>query len=190
MSKITYAQCLRGTVPAPAPGWERNLFQFLMVFGMVTSMVTFNWLLHHPEPVLADWIAALYEYPLTFGVALGVRWFVANPLLDRTAGRLIPQKLSGIARSLAMTLSNIFAMVTIMTFFGIIISNGIEGFTWAEYAASLPVGYAAAFVANWFIVAPCAKLGFYRLVRPCLRSIRAKKAPTPAIPRTLASEAE
>ena len=73
-----YTRALRGAVPVPAGGKDKLAFQVLMVFCMVTCMVTLNWLIHASDRSLATFSEVLYEYPLTFIAALFVRTVVAR----------------------------------------------------------------------------------------------------------------
>ena len=81
---------------------------------------------------------------------------------------VIPATLSGLKRTVVLTLINVGIMVTIMTFFGVIISNGPLQFTWLDYAQSLPLSFTMAFVLNFLIVAPAVKLSFAHIVKPKL----------------------
>lgn len=165
-----YLRCLRGQVPVPASGAERFAFQTLMVFFMVSCMVTFNWLIRNPAPTPDAFAGMLYEYPLTFCIALAVRFCVANPLVDRIAAR-IPRALSGIGRTLAMTAANVCVMAPIMTFFGTLVSHGPEGFTWSAFALGVPVSIAAAFAVNLLAVGPLAKTLYARTLKPRILSL-------------------
>ena len=108
-------------------------------------MVTLNWLIHASDRSLAAFSEVLYEYSLTFVAALFVRTVVTNPLVGRLARAVVPAGLAGFRRTVAMTLVNVSVMVTFMTFFGVLISNGPAGFTWLAYAESLPLSYLLAF---------------------------------------------
>ncbi|MRZ30590.1 hypothetical protein GKD08_17820, partial [Paeniclostridium sordellii] len=153
-----YTRALRGAVPVPAGGKDKLAFQVLMVFCMVTCMVTLNWLIHASDRSLAAFSEVLYEYPLTFIAALFVRTVVANPLVGRLARAVVPAGLAGFRRTVAMTLVNVSVMVTFMTFFGVLISNGPAGFTWLAYAESLPLSYLLAFSVNLLAVGPFVKV--------------------------------
>ena len=124
LSNNAYFRALRGAVPVPAAGREKLAFQMLMVLCMVVCMVTLNWLLHTPDLTPNGFSQALYEYPLTFTIAFIVRTLIANPLVEHIMHAVIPATLSGLKRTVVLTLINVGIMVTIMTFFGVIISNG------------------------------------------------------------------
>lgn len=168
LSNNAYFRALRGAVPVPAAGREKLAFQMLMVLCMVVCMVTLNWLLHTPDLTPNGFSQALYEYPLTFTIAFIVRTLIANPLVEHIMHAVIPATLSGLKRTVVLTLINVGIMVTIMTFFGVIISNGPLQFTWLDYAQSLPLSLTMAFVLNFLIVAPAVKLSFAHIVKPKL----------------------
>lgn len=161
-----YTRALRGALPVPTGGLAKLAFQTLMVFCMVTCMVTINWLLHTSDLSLSAYTQVLYEYPLTFAAALCVRMFVANPLVGRIVRATVPVHLVGIKRTLAMTLINVSTMVTFMTFFGVLISNGVDGFTWLAYGESLPLSFALAFAVNLLVVGPFVKIVFTGALKP------------------------
>ena len=163
-----YTRALRGAVPVPAGGKDKLAFQVLMVFCMVTCMVTLNWLIHASDRSLAAFSEVLYEYPLTFVAALFVRTVVTNPLVGRLARAVVPAGLAGFRRTVAMTLVNVSVMVTFMTFFGVLISNGPAGFTWLAYAESLPLSYLLAFSVNLLAVGPFVKVAYAAAVKPGL----------------------
>ncbi len=163
-----YLRALYGTVPIPAAGREKLAFQTLMVLCMVVCMVTLNWLLHTPDLSPNGFSQALYEYPLTFVIAFVVRTLIANPLVERIVHAVIPATLAGLKRTAALTLINVGIMVTIMTFFGVIISNGPAQFSWLGYAQSLPFSFAMAFSLNFLIVGPAVKLAFAHIIKPKL----------------------
>lgn len=186
-----YTRALRGAVPVPAGGKDKLAFQVLMVFCMVTCMVTLNWLIHASDRSLAAFSEVLYEYPLTFIAALFVRTVVANPLVGRLARAVVPAGLAGFRRTVAMTLVNVSVMVTFMTFFGVLISNGPAGFTWLAYAESLPLSYLLAFSVNLLAVGPFVKVAYAAAVKPGLLWASEKAAELrAAIPRTLFGRGE
>lgn len=191
----TYLDCLKGRVPIPAEGKGRVAFQIAMVFCMVSCLVTLNWLVREPAPSLAAFAGILYEYPITFSIAVIVRLFVANPLVARIAPRIVPKTPEGIARTIVMTLINIVTMASIMTAFGIVISHGIGELSLASYATNLPLGYALAFTVNFFFAAPLVKTLFVRWAHPAreaLRDIRegASRIAAGLIPSTLFGRGE
>lgn len=163
-----YLRALRGAVPIPATGREKLAFQALMVFCMVVCMVTLNWLLHTPDLSPNGFSQALYEYPLTFIIAFVVRTLIANPLVEHIVRAVVPTTLAGLKRTVALTLINVGIMVTIMTFFGVIISNGPAQFSWLGYAQSLPFSFVMAFGLNFLVVGPAVKLIFAHIVKPKL----------------------
>lgn len=167
-SENVYLSALRGTLPMPANAKEQFVFQTLMVFFMVSSMVTFNWFLHTSDPTLSGYAQMMYEYPLMFFTGLLVRNFIANPLVGRIVPRVVPSALAGFKRTLAMTGINVAIMATIMTLFGTLFSHGPAGFTWMTYVESLPISYVMAFVVNLFAVNPLVKIIFARGIRPSL----------------------
>ena len=190
-----YTRALRGAVPVPAGGKDKLAFQVLMVFCMVTCMVTLNWLIHASDRSSAAFSEVLYEYPLTFVAALFVRTVVANPLVGRLARAVVPASLAGFRRTVAMTLVNVSVMVTFMTFFGVLISNGPAGFTWLAYAESLPLSYLLAFSVNLLAVGPFVKVAYTAAVRPGLlwaseKAAEVRAAIRTAIPRTLFGRGE
>ncbi len=190
-----YTRALRGAVPVPAGGKDKLAFQVLMVFCMVTCMVTLNWLIHASDRSLAAFSEVLYEYPLTFVAALFVRTVVANPLVGRLARAVVPAGLAGFRRTVAMTLVNVSVMVTFMTFFGVLISNGPAGFTWLAYAESLPLSYLLAFSVNLLAVGPFVKVAYAAAVKPGLlwaseKAAELRAAARAAIPRTLFGRGE
>ena len=180
-----YTRALRGAVPVPAGGKDKLAFQTLMVFCMVTCMVTINWLLHASEITWAAYAQALYEYPLTFAAAFCVRLFVANPIVARVVPAVVPSDLVGFKRTVAMTLVNVVSMVTFMTFFGVLISNGPAGFTWLAYAEGLPVSLVLAFAVNLLAVGPFVKIAYAYAVRPGLARLREKIGEARAAARSL-----
>lgn len=161
-----YTDTLQGRLPVPTSGTERLAFQTLMVFCMVTCMVTFNWLLHTPHPTPGAFSQILYEYPLTFVIALCIRTLVANPFVGHITTALVPQNLAGFKRTVVMTSINVGTMVTIMTFFGVLISNASGGFTWFEYITSLPIAYVVAFTINLLAVGPFVKIVYAHAIKP------------------------
>lgn len=151
----------------PTSGKERIVFQTLMVLFMSSCMVTFNGLLRQSGSPGIDLSSMLYEYPLIFCIALAMRIFVANPLVDRIVPH-IPRSLSGVRRALVMTGINVCIMATIMTFFGILVSQGPEGFTWMEFASNAPLSVVIAFTVNFLAVGPLVKIAYIRIVKPLL----------------------
>ncbi len=195
LSKNAYLRALRGAVAVPSEGKQKLVFQIMMVFCMVTCMVTCNWLIHTSQPSLFAFSQILYEYPLTFAIALFVRTVVANPIVAGLAKALVPAMLSGFKRTLAMTAVNVATMATIMTFFGVLISNGPFEFTWLSYLESLPTSYALAFFINLLAVGPFVKIIHARFVTPQLPHMREKAVSTYAtvrafIPKVLAGKGE
>ncbi len=94
-----------------------------------------------------------------------------------------------------MTLVNVSVMVTFMTFFGVLISNGPAGFTWLAYAENLPLSYLLAFSVNLLAVGPFVKVVYTAAVRPGLlwaseKAAEARAAIRTAIPRTLFGRGE
>lgn len=174
MPSNAYTNALRGNLPVPAGGTERLVFQAFMVFCMVACMVTFNWLLHTSQPSLAAFWQILYEYPLTFVIAFCIRTLVANPFVGRITTALVPQNLSGFRRTVVMALINVGTMVAIMTFFGVLLSNGPVRFTWLEYLNNLPVAYVMAFAINLLVVGPFVKIAYTHVIGPGMPIVRSK----------------
>lgn len=170
-----YLRCLRGQITAPTSGKERVAFQMIMVLFMVSCMVTFNWAIRQTDISLGAFSGVLHEYPLTFCIALIMRTFVANPLVDRIVPH-VPSSLSGIRRSLFMTVVNVGIMASIMTFFGTLISFGFDGFTWMEFVSSIPVSVPASIMVNFLAVGPLVKILYTQAVRPRLDTLNAKRS--------------
>lgn len=162
-----YLRCLRGQIAVPTSGKERVAFQMIMVLFMVSCMVTFNWTIRQTDISLGSFSGVLYEYPITFCIALIMRSFVANPFVDRIVP-LVPGTLSGIGRSLVMTVINVGTMASIMTFFGTLISFGFDGFTWMEFISSIPISVPASILVNFLAIGPLVKILYTQAVKPRL----------------------
>lgn len=68
--QIRYRDCITGKAGAPRDKAGKTVFQIMMVFFMVTVMVTFNWNLHTDDHSPLRFALSLYEYCLLYTSAL------------------------------------------------------------------------------------------------------------------------
>lgn len=145
----------------------------MMVFFMVTVMVTVNWNLHTTDHSPLQFALSFYEYPAMFCIAFAVRFLVADPIVGIIIGKVIVKHLNGLAKSVAITLSNVLVMATIMGAFGLIVTGGLGAFSWEQYAMMLPQTYCLAFLFSYFIVGPLVKMLYHTFFHPALEAFRA-----------------
>lgn len=171
--QIRYKDCITGKTGAPHGKAEKTVFQIMMVFFMVTVMVTFNWNLHTDDHSPLHFALSLYEYPVMFAIALAVRLLVANPIVGRFADKVLAVRLDGIVRSAAITLVNVLFMASIMGVFGLAVTGGgFATITWETYSSLFPATWIAAFCFSFFIVGPLVKMLYYGFVAPAMAVYR------------------
>lgn len=161
--RCTYRDCLVGRASVPQDGLGKNVFQILMVGGMVTFMATINGVMHSGLGFFAH---ALWMYPLVFCLALLVRLFVGDKIVGFVAPRLIfPHIRHSLARNIAMTALNVGVMGVIM---GAIITLLLSGFDnyFATLVPSLLATLPLSAVVNYFIVNPAVKMIYHNDIEP------------------------
>lgn len=185
--QIRYRDCITGKAGAPRDKAGKTVFQIMMVFFMVTVMVTFNWNLHTDDHSPLRFALSLYEYPVMFILALAVRLLVANPILGPFIDNVVAKRLDKTARSIAVTLVNVLFMGSIMGVFGLAVTGGLASVTWEHYAALYPATWIAAFLFNFFVVGPLVKMLYGGFVAPAMEVYRstAKEKRISAALRTL-----
>ena len=161
-ARFTYLDCLRGTVPAPGKTNGATLFQVLMVGGMVTFMVTANGFRNTGFDFLAN---SHWLYPLMFCLAFLVRTFVATPVVDKLAPKLVLNRFKGTKRSVGMTILNVCCMAPLMCAIATLLIVGANDFP-ARYLTTLPFVAPLAMLVNFFIVGPIVKLLFFNVISP------------------------
>lgn len=170
--QIRYMDCITGKAGAPHDKTGKTVFQIMMVFFMVTVMVTFNWNLHTDDHSPLHFALSLYEYPVMFILALVVRLFVANPIIGPLIDNVVAKRLEGTVRSVAVTLVNVLFMGSIMGLFGLTVTGGLSSITWDHYASLYPATWIAAFLFNFFIVGPLVKILYSGFVAPAMEAYR------------------
>lgn len=171
--QIRYKDCITGKVGAPFDKAGKTIFQIMMVFFMVTVMVTFNWNLHTEDHSPLRFALSLYEYPAMFAIALAIRLLVANPILGRFIDKVVVKHTRGFARGLSITIVNVLFMGTIMGVFGIIVAGGgISALSWELYSSMYPATWIAAFAFNFIVVGPLVKMLYFGFVGPAVEAYR------------------
>lgn len=174
---VSYKDCITGKAEVPRGGVEKTVFQIMMVFFMVTVMVTFNWNLHTPDHSPLQFALSFYEYPVMFCIALVVRLLVADPIVGRIIGGVIVRFVpAGVTQSAAITLVNVLVMSTFMGFFGLVVAGGgLEGLSLGIYASLFPATWVFAFCFSFFIVGPLVKILYHAAAAPAIEAF--KEAP-------------
>lgn len=174
---VSYQDCILGKIGAPSDPKQKTVYQIMMITCMVTVMVTFNWLVKNSNHSLDHFIDSLYLYPLTFGIAVGVRFLVANPTIDKLIKKFIVPRYDGATRAVLATLLNVVFSSTINTFIIMTITNGgLIGITPDFFLVNLFISYSASFMFNYFLVGPAVKKLFEERVRHHIPKTRHAKA--------------
>lgn len=167
--QITYLDCITGKASAPHDKAGKTVFQIMMVFFMVTVMVTFNWNLHTEDHSPLRFALSLYEYPAMFAIALAVRLLVANPIVGRFVDGVVVKHTRGIVRTVSVTLVNVLFMGSIMGVFGIMVAGGgAAALSWDLYASMYPATWIAAFSFNFLVVGPLVRMLYFAFVAPAV----------------------
>ena len=161
-ARFTYLDCLKGAVPAPGKTNGATLFQVLMVGGMVTFMVTVNGFRNTGFDFLVN---SHWLYPLMFCLAFLVRTFIATPIVDKLAPKLVLDRLEGTKRSVGMTVLNVCCMAPLMCAIATLLIVGTDDYL-MRYLTTLPIVAPLAMLINFFIVGPIVKLLFFNVITP------------------------
>lgn len=165
--KITYLNCITGKIGLPTKKDKKALYQILMILYAIPFTATINWLINTNEYSWSSFAQHLYMLPLMFAIAIGVRFTIANPVIDKTVKTFVSPNLGCLKKALLVTVLNILVMGTIASFIRLVItSEGFEGIAWADYAESLPISYTISFVFGYFIASPIMKKFFFRTIEP------------------------
>ena len=153
-SYVRYRDCLANRAATPKDPAEKLLFQFLMVFGMVSIMATFNGVRHSG---LNFFITYHWIYPLVACVALFLRLALTSKIVDFLAPRLVYKHFEGFASICALAALNIVIMTPLLNSLVTMCLYGPHDLLF-NIANNLPVAMVAAFLTNVFIVAPTVKM--------------------------------
>lgn len=182
---ITYQDCITGKIGAPTGKKKRSLFQLMMIASTVPTTVTVNWLITTHEFSWTAFSHYLYMYPLIIGIAVAVRFLIANPVVDRIVKAFFPTSLGACKKALSITLLNVLIMGTIVAFVRSLVSaGGLEYLSWEHYAASLPLSFAISFVFGYFVTSPLTKKVFARSIEPRIKVREAAHAEETTVKRT------
>ena len=155
----TYIDCLRGVTPVPRTPNGKTLFTALMTGGMVTFMVTINGI---RQTGLGFLTQSHWLYPLMFAIAFLVRSLVASKVVDALAPRLVLNRLTGVRKSIGMTLLNTGCMAPIMCAITTLLLLGTDNFAFT-YVTTLPLIAPISALVNFFAVGPAVKLLYNRI---------------------------
>lgn len=148
------------------------IFQTILMMGTIPATSTINWLAHTSNLSWDAFFQNFSLYPLFLALAIGVRFFIANPLINPLIKRFIVPRFKGIRRSLSITLVNVLAMGTLIALFRTLMTAGNPSeILWGTFASSLPLSYLISFVFGYFIASPLTKKLYARIIEPSLNAL-------------------
>lgn len=139
----------------------------MIILYAIPFTATINWLIGTHDYTWTSFLQHLNVVPLMFAIAIGVRFTIANPIVDKMVKTFVSPKLGCFKRALLITVLNIIVMGTVASFIrALIVSHGLDGFSWAEYAFSLPLSYTISFLFGYFVASPFMKRFFFHTLEP------------------------
>lgn len=130
----------------------------ILIASSVPATSTINWLAHTTNPSWEAFFHNFTLYPLFLALAIGVRFLIANPLLDPFIQRVIVPRFSGLKKALSITLINVLIMGTLVALFRTLMMTGDPtDVSWVSFVSSLPLSFLISFVFSYFIASPLTK---------------------------------
>lgn len=174
--KVRYLDCISGKQGAPRDKKQKALFQCMLIFVAVPLTATINWLIHTDNYSWTTFSQHLIMLPLMFAIAIGVRFLIANPLVDTMVSAFVSPRLSCLKKALVVTTLNILVMGTVASLIRTIITSlGGEVVAWEDYLSSLPLSYLISFVIGYFVTTPLMKKFFAHTIEPHLENQSLRK---------------
>lgn len=172
---IRYQDCLLGKVGTPKEKKRKNLFQITAIAVSIPFTATINWMFHASSITWSEFSQYLYLYPITFAIALLVRFLVANPVSDKVTKEFISPRLEGLKKVLSITILNIIIMGTLIGLGRtILLAASGESAMWASFIASLPLSCLISFIFGYLVTTPLLKKVFLEKTEDGIRSRRIK----------------
>ncbi len=130
------------------------LFSFIMCICMCTIMSAYNMFLHNgfSSNTMLIWIKALLP---TFLLAFAVSYLLVNPNVKKISFKLT--KNNPKYKDNFMTLGMIIGMVTIMSAYGTIMSNGINSQFLTNYCTNFILSFIVALPLQLIFIKPIVK---------------------------------
>lgn len=141
---------------------EHLVYTFFMVLFMASVMTSYNVLLHNGFSVESLKIAWLM-FPFTFVIAFLCEWFLVGKLAMKLSHKFLKEDDLLIKKILITALFFVTGMVTLMSFFGPLLSNGFTTDIVLIWAKSIPVNFAMAYPLQVIIAGPFVGFVFRKL---------------------------
>ena len=159
---IRYQDCILGKIGTPKEKKRKMLFQIVALSLSMPFTATIAWLIQSAAHISwADFLTTLYLYPLTFGIAILVRFLIANPVSDKVTQKYISPRVEGLKKALSITLLNIFIMATVIGLVRtVILAVSGDTLVWSAFVCYLPLSYFVSFLFGYFVITPLLKKAF------------------------------
>ena len=163
VARATYGDYVTKRVGRAEGRYEIWVFKICMLTGMLLLMVPWGHVVHGVLP--ADAFAqAAPAYGTGWVAAMAVRLVVGDPIVALVASRLVSRLDGDRSRSVAMALTNILVMATIMSLYGVVVGGADD--ILGAWVPTLPAIWIFAFCLNLFLVGPVATWITLKVARP------------------------
>lgn len=141
---------------------EHLVYTFFMVLFMAIVMTSYNVILHNGFSIESIKIAWLL-FPFTFVIAFLCEWFLVGKLAMKLSHKFLKEDDLLLKKILITALFFVTGMVTLMSFFGPLISNGFSADLGLIWIKSIPLNFAMAYPLQVILAGPIVGFAFRKL---------------------------
>jgi hypothetical protein len=141
---------------------EHLVYTFFMVLFMAIVMTSYNVILHNGfsiESIKMAWLM----FPFTFVIAFLCEWFFVGKLAMKFSHKFLKEEDLLLKKIVITALFFVTGMVTLMSFFGPLLSNGFSTDLPLIWVKSIPVNFAMAYPLQILIAGPIVGFVFRKL---------------------------